>query len=100
MKLIALYVGICAIGYFVGSKARKKNLKLRGMGAFQTALIFILLFLMGARIFANDRVVYSLGQIGISAFVMTVLCMFGSLIAVLITRKVLKYNRKGVIDRE
>ena len=96
MKLIAFYIGICAIGYFIGGKARKKQMELKGFGKVQTALIFLLLFIMGARIFANDKVVSSLGEIGISAFIMTVLCMGGSLLAVLITRKVLKYNRKGV----
>ena len=69
---------------------------MKAVGKLQMILIFGLLFTMGARLFSNDRVLNSLGQIGISAFIMTVLAMTGSLAAVLITRKVLKYNRKGV----
>ena len=96
MKLLLFYIGFCVIGYFTGSYFRKTGKKMKAVGKLQMILLFGLLFTMGARLFANDRVLNSLGQIGISAFIMTVLAMTGSLAAVLITRKVLKYNRKGV----
>ena len=100
MSLLLVYVGMCIAGYFVGSILRKKKAKLNWSGKVQTILIFCLLFIMGARLFGNERVVSSLGEIGISAFIMTILCMAGSLIAVFITRKMLKYNRNGVRNNE
>lgn len=100
MSLLLVYVGMCVAGYIVGMILRKRKRKVVGIGKVQTVLIFCLLFIMGARMFANEKVVSSLGQIGKSAFVMTVLCMAGSLVAVLITRKMLKYNRKGVRTNE
>lgn len=100
MSLLLVYVGMCIAGYFVGSVLRKKKIKLKWSGKVQTILIFCLLFIMGARLFSNQRVVSSLGDIGISACIMTILCMTGSLIAVFITRKMLKYNRNGVRNNE
>lgn len=100
MSLLLVYVGMCVIGYAVGACLRKKKRKLAWSGKVQTVLIFCLLFIMGARLFANERVVSSLGEIGISAFIMTILCMLGSLLTVFITRKMLKYNRNGVRNNE
>ena len=100
MKLLLGYIMFCIIGGFVGNKLRKEEKTLSWSGKAQTALLIILLVTMGCRLGANKEVVSSLGSIGISAFVLTICCMAGSVVAIFITRKLLKFNKKGVREND
>lgn len=95
MKLLALYIFCCFIGIVVGTKMRKKERTFSRSGKLQTILLVVLLVTMGARIGANKHVISMLGQIGVSAFILTIFCMAGSVAFVFVTRKFLKFDRKG-----
>ncbi|MEG2283874.1 MAG: LysO family transporter, partial [Bacilli bacterium] len=84
------------IGYLLGTRLKKKNIKIGWTGKVQTAMLIVLLFTMGARLGANKEVIQSLGSIGVTSFILTILIFIGSVGAVYITRKLLKINSKGV----
>ncbi|MEG0157641.1 MAG: hypothetical protein RR472_05845 [Anaerovoracaceae bacterium] len=96
MNLLALYLGITLIGYLVGSKLRKKEMKITWAGKIQSIAVVILVLLMGSRLGANDAVVKGLSSIGITAFVLTLFAFVGSVGAVMLARKLLGINKKGV----
>lgn len=96
MKLLTLYIFFCIVGGFIGAKIRKSGKEATWTGKAQTVLLIVLLVTMGSRLGANKDVVSSLGSIGISAFVITICCMAGSVIAVFIARKLMKFNKEGV----
>lgn len=95
MKLLVLYLGICLIGYFVGSYLRRKEKKVTVTGKIQTIMLIVILFVMGARLGSDDKVINSLGTIGVTAFVITILTLVFSVAAVFFTRKMLGINKKG-----
>ena len=96
MKLLALYIAFCVVGGFVGARLRKNGKEAKWTSKAQTVLLIVLLVTMGCRLGANKEVVSSLGSIGISALVITVCCMAGSVFAVFVARRLMKFNRKGV----
>lgn len=95
MKLLALYIGVCLLGILAGNIYRKKGVQPGWTGMVQMVLLVVLLFTMGAKLFANREVVESIGEIGISAFVLTAGAMAGSLAAVTAVRRILGFGRKG-----
>lgn len=96
MKLLAFYIFCCFIGGIVGMVMRKKNIEFKWSGKVQTILLILLLGTMGARIGANEQVIGSLGEIGLSAFVLALFCMAGSVAAIFAVRKLMGFSRKGV----
>lgn len=96
MGYIVLYLGICLIGYFLGARLKKKDIKIGWTGKVQTVMLVVLLFTMGTRLGANKEVIQSLGSIGLTSFILTILVFIGSVGAVYITRKLLKIDSKGV----
>ncbi|MEG0291973.1 MAG: LysO family transporter [Anaerovoracaceae bacterium] len=100
MKLLALYIGICFIGCLFGSYLKKKDLKINWTGKVQTVMLIVLLFTMGCRLGDNKQVIESLGSIGITAFILTILILIGSVSAIIIARKLLGINRKGVREND
>jgi uncharacterized membrane protein YbjE (DUF340 family) len=95
MTDLVLYLGITAVGYFLGSKLREKREKLWWTGKVQTVAITILVLLMGVRMGSNKEIIDNLRTIGISAFAMTVLVILFSILAITVTRKILKIDRYG-----
>lgn len=96
MGLLALYIGICLVGCAVGVFLKKKDIKINWTGRVQTAMLILLLFTMGCRLGDNKQVISSLGSIGITSFVLTILIMIGSVGAVFIARKLMGINKEGV----
>lgn len=96
MNILILYIGICALGIFIGTKIKDKNKDMSWSGKIQTFLLVLLLVTMGAKLGANEEVFSSLGTIGIQAFVLTVFILAGALGGVFLARKLMGFNRKGV----
>ena len=96
MGLITLYLGITFVGYFVGSKLRKKDIKWTWTSKVQLVCITLLVFTMGSRIGADEKVMGSLDTIGLTAIILTVFVMVGSVLAVFIARKLMKIDKEGV----
>lgn len=95
MNVLILYLGITAVGYFIGNFFKKKDIAFRGAGVVQTICIILLVFTMGSRIGADEEIVKSLGTIGLTAFVMTVIILAASVASVFAVRKLLGFNKTG-----
>ena len=93
---LAIYVALVAVGAVIGSQCGKRGVALPWLGKFQFVALMILIVTLGIKLGANDEVIASLGQIGLAAFVITVMAMLGSLIVVYLLRRfVLKLDRYG-----
>ena len=99
MDLI-LYLGAIITGYIVGSAARSKKEKMAWTGKVQTVAIIILVLGMGARMGANKEITDNLSSIGLSALIMTIGVMAGTIGALFITRKILGMDRYGRIHKK
>ncbi len=100
MRALLLYLFITCIGYFIGAFLKKKGIALAWTGVIQTAAITCLVFVMGVRIGADSSIVNSLDAIGLTAFVITLFAVAGSVAAVFITRKCLGFDREGFIKNK
>lgn len=95
MNVLALYLALCLIGYFVGAFLRKRSIVLKGAGVFQTIALVALVFVMGGRIGAEDGIVESLDTIGLKALVITLFILAGTVAATFAVRKLLGFDAKG-----
>ena len=100
MSALLMYLGFALVGYFAGSFLEKKGIVIKGADKIQTACIMLLVFTMGSRIGSDDEIVKSLGTIGLTAFVMTVLILAGSIFAVFITRKFFGFDKYGIMRKK
>lgn len=96
MSLLLLYWGIMIACYAVASKLRHKKETFRFTEQLTNIVIYILVFLMGLRMGANEEVISNLGSIGLQAAGITVFVVGGSILAVHIARKALKLNKEGI----
>lgn len=99
MNTLVLYLAMVALGYIVGNKTAKGK-QLAWPGKIQSAAILALVFLMGTNIGSDERVVGSLGTIGLKAFFVTMGSIAGSVLFAFLARKLVKLNRKGLSDNE
>lgn len=97
---MALYLGITAVGYFIGDRYRKKERNLPWTAKVQTAAIAVLVFAMGLRIGANREIVGQLDTIGLYAFVFTIVVMVFSVVCIFFVRKLLGINRYGLMKTD
>jgi hypothetical protein len=56
--------------------------------------------MLGTMIGADEQVVSSLGSIGLTSFVLAIFAMAGSVSAIVVLRKFLKIDRKGIKSDE
>lgn len=96
MKLLILYLSIALIGYYVGARFRGRKGKVWDIiSRSVTLVVFLLVFVMGSRIGGDERVLESLGSLGINAFILTIATFIGSVLMITIARKFLGINREG-----
>lgn len=72
-------IGLMMAGILTGYVLRKKDLK--GISSIITMLIWILLFLLGNEVGSNQRIIESLGTLGIEAAIITFFAILGSCVA-------------------
>ena len=93
---LLIYIVLVAVGALLGSRLRLGNRGAWWLGKLQFAALMILIVTLGLKLGADDQVIASLGQIGLSALVITLLSMAGSLLAVTLLRRfALKLDRHG-----
>lgn len=95
LQSLALYVGVIALGVFVGSRKAVRAKELKWLGKIQTVALILLILALGVEIGADEQVISSLGSIGLSALVITALALAGSVAAVFLARKLLKLDKFG-----
>ena len=94
---LAIYIALVIIGAVIGSRPAVRSRPLPLLGKLQFLALMILIVSLGVKLGANDEVISSLGQIGLTALLVTVLAMAGSLLAVTLLRRfVLKLDRYGL----
>ncbi len=94
---LATYIILVVVGAFIGSRPSIRTRPLVWLGKLQFAALMILIVSLGVKLGANEEVISSLGTIGLSALLITVLAMAGSLVAVTLLRRfVLKLDRCGL----
>lgn len=97
MTLLLVLVGSASIGGLVGREVlKKRNKQIKGYSIIQSVTVFILVFFMGTKIGSDDRILESIQDIGLSAIVVSIATMGGSLLAVHFLRRLLKMNKKGM----
>ena len=95
LQSLALYIGVIALGVFIGSRKAVREKNLKWLGTLQTIALIFLILALGVEIGADEQVISSLGTIGLSALVVTLLALAGSVLAVFGVRKLLKLDREG-----
>ncbi|MGP1569773.1 MAG: LysO family transporter [Eubacteriales bacterium] len=93
--VLALYLGSALIGAIVGAKLLDKQKEYKVLSNISTVCLCVIIFAMGARIGSDDKVIKSLQTIGIKAFVITLFCFTGSILACFVIRKLLGIDSKG-----
>lgn len=94
---LAFYTALVAAGAVIGSRRAVRAAPLPWLGALQRLALMVLITALGIQLGANDEVASSLGQIGLSALVITLLSMAGSVAGVFLLRRfVLRLDRRGL----
>jgi len=96
MKLVLIYLGIALLGYIAGSVLRKKDKKIKWADKALAVSIVILVVAMGIRLGLSKELIPALASLGVTASVITVATLTGSVVAVFLARKILGINRKGL----
>lgn len=90
------YTAAVATGVWLGSRPGVRTRSLHWLGRLQLAALMVLIISLGIKLGADDEVISSLGQIGWTAFLITVTSMAGSVLALWFLRRfVLRLNRWG-----
>ncbi len=100
MKLLALYWSFMIIAYILATKLKGKALDFSWTGKAMMAIVYFLCFDMGLRMGINEDVTSNVGTIGLTAFIVTVCCIGGSMAAVTVLRKILHMDRYGDVITE
>lgn len=96
MGLLALYWSVMLAFYVLASKLRNHKEKFGFLGSLLNAVIYVLVFVMGMRMGANEEVTSNLSIIGVQAVGISVFVIFGSMFAVFVTRKFMGIDKRGV----
>ena len=96
MWVFALYFSFLIIGFLLGSKTVPKGKEIKHTNMIFMVLVFLIIFLMGMVIGSDEKVISSLGSIGITSFVLAVSALTGSVLSVTALRKLMKIDRKGI----
>ena len=95
LQSLGLYLGVIVLGAVIGSRRAVRAKKLAWLGKFQSVALVLLILMLGVEIGSDEQVISSLGAIGVSALAITLLALAGSVLAVVLARKLLKLDRRG-----
>lgn len=96
MALLAFYWGVMIICYIIASKIRHKKDNFSFLEQLLNIVIYVLVFIMGLRMGANEEVISNLGTIGLQSIIVTIFVVGGSMFAVFLTRRAMGLNRQGI----
>jgi len=96
LNQLILYLGLAFIGYIIGNKLLKKDKNYKWIVKVQMVAVAILIFAMGARIGADEKIIAGIGSIGLTSFILTIFSITGSVLMVFILRKFLKTDKRGM----
>ena len=96
MTLLALYWSIMIVCYLIAGKLRRHKERFHFLDQLTSFLIYLLIFLMGLRMGADEEVTSSLGSIGVQALFITFLTAVGSMLGGTAARKIVHLNRHAL----
>lgn len=97
LQSLAVYIIMVVLGALLGSRPAVRSRKLRWVSRLQFIALMVLILSLGVQLGANEEVISSLGTIGLTALMLTVLALGGSLlIATLLRRYVMKLDKFGL----
>lgn len=88
------------LGIFIGSKKMSAQKEYKWIPKIQQVAVIVLIAALGIQIGADDKVVASLKEIGVSAFVISAFSMVGSILFAYLVRKWMGLNKEGSCDDE
>ena len=101
MTDVLLYLACMALGYFAGSKMRSSAANYgKTINVALTVCISILVFLMGARMGANEDIINNLGTIGVQSVIFTIVIWIGGILGVTGARKILGIDKYGRLKED
>lgn len=80
LSSLLLYLLFAAGGIFIGAKVLKPDREYKWIGRLQTAALMILIFTMGINIGADERVLSSVGTLGVRALIVSLCAVAGSVL--------------------
>ena len=93
---LGIYILLVAAGAFLGSRKSLRDRPMPWLSKLQFVALMILIVSLGVNLGANEEVIASLPQIGLSAFIITVLALGGSVLCLsLLRRFALKLDSRG-----
>ena len=96
MTLLALYWSIMIACYLIAGKLRRHKDRFHFLDKLTSFFIYLLIFLMGLRMGADEEVTSSLGSIGVQALLITFLTAVGSMLGGTAARKIVHINRRAL----
>ena len=94
--LMLLYWGIFFLFYFIACRFCAGTKAGAYLDKGMTAMIALLVFLMGLQMGANEEVTSNLAEIGVQAALITAMVLAGSIGSVWILRRILKLDKEGM----
>lgn len=86
---------MAALGVILCRKAKPGPKVMSFTQRLQTVALIVVIFAMGMKIGADERVVTSLHTIGLKAILLTAAAMGGSILFVCMGRKLMKIDKRG-----
>ena len=96
MAMLALYWSIMIACYLIAGKLRRHKDRFHFLDKLTSFFIYLLIFLMGLRMGADEEVTSSLGSIGVQALFITFLTAVGSMLGGTAARKIVHLNRRAL----
>ena len=100
MGYVALYMGVLAAGYFLGSKLRDRREKMGFLDGLTNFCVSLLVFVMGIKMGSNEEVIANLGTIGIQSVVITVILAVITIAGVTMARLALGMNKYALTKKQ
>lgn len=85
--------------YLLASKFRNYKDKFNWTGSAMMVFVYILVFVMGVRMGINDEIISNIGTLGLESLVFCFIIVFGTILFIFLTRKMIGINRYGDVIR-
>jgi len=95
MGMLIIYWGIMAACYFAAGKLKKPGRDFGFLNPVLNVVVFFMVFLMGMKMGANEEVMGNLNSIGLYGLIMTIAIIAGSVLSVMLARKLFGMDRYG-----
>lgn len=96
LSTLVLYLSMAALGALAGAKGLFNDRARQLISKLQLFSIIVLIFTIGARIGSDKNVISTLPTMGLSALVISVMTIAGSILFLSIGRKLMGFDRYGV----